>query len=336
MTIQNNLSVRYPTEAKLLNHALNGDVKALKCILYYLSSSNPILCQIMQKAVHDLKDPRIWNQLLRYLALRQWNEQITHDECFGLDALERIDQAIIEVFTQDERGWEKCEKESALMVGLNESDLLMQQACAYLLALRGDVQAIPFLADTVKNGTRNWQLRAIKALEFLNRERCAQPLLTALFMNRDELHREACRALHNLGQLARPAWVNALNHPDKHIRWEAAHGLGQIGDARAVDILAEGLLDENYAIRWATVDVLVHLGARTIPSVLTILSRCTLNELSRQAAYHALHGILSASTHERIKPLLDALKGPVPDIEARTIAQRLLLEWKKSEGTTRK
>ena len=336
MNIQNNLSVHYPVEAKLLNHALNGDAKAVSRILYYLSSSNPLLCQIMQKAIHDLNDSRIWHQLLLYLTFHRWNEQINHDRCFDSDALERIDQAIIEVFTQDERVWEKHEKEFTLMTGLNASDSLTQQACAYLLALRSDSQAIPVLADTVKNGTRKWQLRAIKALAALNDPRCAHPLLMALITNEDELHREACRALYNLGQLAKPVWVDALKHPNRHIRWEAARGLGQIGDVRALDILAEGLLDENYAVRWATADALAHLGVHAIPAILTVLSRYPLNELARQAAYFALHGILSSGMEECIRPLLDALYGPTPSIEVPTIAQQLLLDWDKSDTKTRK
>jgi len=336
MDIQKKLSVRYPTEVNLLKYALNGETKSAKRILYYLSSSNPILCQIMQKAIHDLKDSRIWHQLLRYLAWHRWDDYIDRDQRFAPDALERIDQAIIEVFTQDDHKWEKPEKETTLLENLDDTDSLIQQACAYLLAFRGYPQAIPVLADTIKNGTRKWQLRAIKALETLNDERSARPLLVALITNRDELYREACHALHNLGPLAKSAWVEALNHPDKHIRWEAARGLGQIGDVRAVSILAEGLLDESYLVRWATSDVLAHLGTQAIPAILTILSRYTLNEPSRNVAYHALYGILSTSTQEYIKPLLDALHGPAPDIEAPIIAQRLLLAWDKSDGKTSK
>ena len=336
MNIQNNLSVRYPTEVKLLKHALNGDAKAAKRILYYLSSSNPILCQIMQKAIHDIRDSHIWHQLLRYLAWHRWNEYIDRDQRFSLDASERIDQAIIEVFIQDDHEWEKPEKESTLLENFDDTDALLKQACAYLLALRGYPHTIPVLADTIKNGTRKWQLRAIKALETLKDERSARPLLVALIMNRDELHREACRALHNLGSLAKSAWVEALSHPDKQIRWEAARGLGQIGDIRAVGILAGGLLDESYSVRWATSDALAHLGTQAIPAILTTLSRYTLNEPSRNAVYHALHGNLSASTQEYIKPLLDALHGSAPDIEAPIIAQRLLLDWDKPDGEKRK
>jgi hypothetical protein len=331
MNIQTKLSVRYPTEVKLLKHGLNGDTKAVERILYYLSSSNPILCQIMQKAIHDLQDVHIWQQLLRYLAWHQWDEYIDHDQRFGLDASERIDQAIVEVFTQDDYEWEKTEKETTLLANLDDTDSLIQRACAYLLALRGFPQAIPVLSDTIKNGTRKWQLRAIKALETLHDAHCARPLLLALIIDRDEVHREARRALHNLGPLAKPAWIEALNHPDQHIRWEAARGLGHLGDVRAVGILVGGLLDESYAVRWATSDVLAHLGTQAVPAILTILSQYTLNEPSRNAVYHALHGILSASTQEYIKPLLGALHGPAPDIEAPIIAQRLLLEWKKTD-----
>ena len=336
MDIQNNLLVRYPAEANMLKHALTGDIKAAKRILYYLSSSNPILCQIMQKAIHDLRDSHIWYMLLRHLSWHQWDEYIDSDQQFGLDGSERIDQSIIEVFTQDDHEWEKAEKETTLLANINDPDSMIQQACAYLLALRGYPMVIPVLADTIKNGTRKWQLRAIKALETLNDERSARPLLMALTMNRDELHREACRALNNLGSLAKSAWIEALDHSDNQIRWEAARGLGQIGDARAVDILAGGLLNESYSVRWATSDALAHLGTQAIPAILTILSQHKLNEPSCNTAFHALHGILSASTQEHIEPLLDALRGPAPDIEVPVIARHLLLDWETTDEITSK
>jgi HEAT repeat protein len=126
-----------------------------------------------------------------------------------------------------------------------------------------------------------------------------------------------------------PTWLEALNHPDNHIRWHGARGLGNIGDAKYADTLAEGLLDENQAVRWATADVLAQLGAKAVPATLTIISQSKLNEQSRQAAYHALHGITSRQIQERIKPLLDALHGPAASIEAPAVAQRLLMEWEK-------
>ena len=331
MDIQNHLAVRYPAEVNLLKRALDKDIKATRRILYYLSSSNPILCQIMQKAIHDLRDPRIWDMLLGHLTWHEWDEYVDSDQQFGLDGSERIDQAIIEVFTQDDHEWEKSEKETTLLETLNDPDSLIQQASAYLLALRGFPESIPVLENTIKTGTRKWQLRGIKALENLNDERCARSLLLALTMSRDELHREASRALNNLGPLAKSVWIEALDHPDKHIRWEAARGLGRLGDARAVDILAGGLLDQNYSVCWATSDALAHLGTQAIPAILTILSEHRLNEPSRNAVYHALYGVFSASTQTYIEPLLDALREPAPEIEAAAIARRLLLDWQKAD-----
>jgi len=206
----------------------------------------------------------------------------------------------------------------------------MRHAAGYLAGLRGDQEAIPILGEIIKSGTKEWQLRAVKALTALRDERCISPLIEALTMDRDLLHREARRALLNLGPIAEQAWLELLEHPDSHIRWEAARGLGEIGDAKAAPILAEGLLDENYAVRWATADVLAHLGERAIPATLTILSRYPINEPSRQAAYHALHGISNREVQERIKPLLDALRDFTVSIGVPVIAQRLLMEWEQS------
>jgi HEAT repeat protein len=173
-----------------------------------------------------------------------------------------------------------------------------------------------------------WRLRAVKALAALKDERCGPPLIKALATNRNNLHREARRALQSLGHLAKSAWLKALDHSDAHIRWHAARGLGELGDASYTYILAEGLLDENYAVRWATADVLAHLGKRGVPATLTILSQRKVTEQSRQAAYHALHGITSRRIQQLLKPLLYALRSPAASVEVPGIAQRLLLEWK--------
>jgi HEAT repeat protein len=199
-----------------------------------------------------------------------------------------------------------------------------------LLGLRGDPRAIPYLDETIESGTTSWRLRSVRALATLRDKRCGPPLIKALAINRGSLHREARRALQSLGHLVKSAWLNALDHPDAHIRWHAARGLGELGDDRFALILAEGLLDDNYAVRWATSDVLARLGKRGVPATLTILSQRHLTEQSRQAAYHALHGITSSQIQQRLKPLLDALQSPVANIEVPVIAQRLLMEWEHS------
>lgn len=322
--------IRHTYQAELLIQAVEGDAPAMNNVLIYLSSENPSLCQIMQEAIHDLCETTIWRNLLSCFATHRWNNQLDCELRSESQASRIIDQAIIEVFTQDENELEIPIKEAILHKSLEDPEPKIRHAAGYLAGLRGDQKAIPILCEIIKSDTKDWQLRAVKALAVLGDERCVPPLIEALTIDRDLLHREARRALLNLGQIAEQAWLELLQHPDSHIRWEAARGLGEIGDARAAPILAEGLLDENYTVRWATADVLAHLGKSAVPATLSILSRYSLNEPSRQAAYHALHGISDHEVQERIKPLLDALRGSTASIGVPVVAQRLLMEWDQS------
>lgn len=326
MTGLNSATLRHPTEAKLLKRALDGDIHSVNSVLRYLGA-NPDLCQIMQETIHDISDSRAWSRLLRYLAFGRWDGQQLYPQPIEAAASQRIDRSIAEIFIQDGEDSESVAKEAFLLEALKSPEPPLRQAAAYLLGLRGDLQAIPYLAETIETGTKRCQLRAVKALASLKDERCGPPLIKALAINQNRIQNQARWALQSLGDLAKSAWLKALDHPDAHIRWHAAHGLGELGDARYALILAEGLLDENYAVRWATADVLARLGIQGVPATLTILSQQNFTEQSRQAAYHALHGITSRRIQRRLKPLLGALHSSAASVEAPVIAQRLLLEW---------
>jgi HEAT repeat protein len=131
-----------------------------------------------------------------------------------------------------------------------------------------------------------------------------------------------------MGGLAESTWIIALRHPDSHVRWHAARALGQFGDPRAVDVLAQGLFDENHAVRWATAQVLASLDAAAIPAILKTLAEHPLDEQYRQVVYHALHAMPAAQTQEYLRPLLHALSGASAAVEAPCVAQRILSEWK--------
>lgn len=319
--------IRHPAEAGLLQKALDGDPKAADTTFQYLSSASPYLRQILIETLHDLVDERLWRHLLRCLALQRWDDLQDCKRRADPEASLRIDQSIIEAFTKDESKPERLLKENILTEGLDHSDARLRQAAAYVLGLRGNPAAIPGLEAAIQAGDRVWQLRAIQALGALKDECSGPPLVRALAMDRDTLHRAAQRALRELGMVAAPAWVKALDHPDEHIRWHAARGLGEIGDIRCVGILAEGLTDENQPVRWATARVLAQIGPAAVPAILDGLRRHTLVEPYRQAAYHALHAIVSRHAQARLKPLLDALNGPAARTEAPLIAQRILAEW---------
>lgn len=315
------------SEIELLRQALEGDKESIGKVFLYLSAADPGLRQIMQAAIHNYDNPKLWKQLLSCLAIQCWGEHRDSDRRVDQEASQRIDQSITEVFVEDEYDWEASLKERVLHQALQETRAEFRYAGAYLLGLRGDVEMIPFLEDILNAALKSWKVRAVCALAAIGEERCAPPLIKALAMDRGALHSEAKRALQDLGPLAEKGWREALNHPDSHIRWHAARSLGDFADTSSIEVLAEGLSDSSHKVRWATADVLARIGPAAVPATLKVISHSTPSAPTRQAAYHALHGVLSRRLRERLKPILEALQSPAAGVEAPAIAQRLLQEW---------
>ena len=319
--------VRHPREAFEIQRAIVGGPDEIDLILDDLCSANSQRCKVLQDAIRDLNDPLIWNYMLKYLAFYCWHE---NDDSFlqpKTSAKKVVGQAIIEVFIRDEWDCESEVKVDVLYKNLDSPQLKIRYSAAYLLGLRGDPASIPILSRIIDVENKTWKLRSVEALSKINNEDCAVPLMKALIIDRGKIHREARRALRNLGPYAESVWSKALNHTDSHIRWEAAHGLSQIGDSRAALTLAEGLLDENYVVRWTTANVLAQIGEDGVRSVFNILVKNELNETLRQSALHTLNRITSPELREKIKPLMDALLRSSSNELPSSIARGLLMEW---------
>lgn len=322
--------LRYTAEARLLRQAMEGDCEAANRVLLYLSSDNPNLRQMMQATFHDLSASRLWADLLCCLAYHQWG-MARRDEP-GLDcerrldaiASARIDRTIIEMFLQDESPWEAQSKEAVLRTYLQGDVFVLRSYAAYLLGLRGYRLVFPELENMLENADKMWKLRAVEALAQLRMAECGPALVCAFAQPDPDVQHAARKALSELGRLAEPALVQALGHPDAHVRWHAARSLGQIKDEWAIDRLANSLYDEDRAVRWAAARVLARLDTRAIPAILRVLSRYPINEPFRQAAFHALHAMVSRRAQEQARPVLEALDGPAAAVKTPLIAQRML------------
>lgn len=330
-------------ESGLLQRVAEGDLQAAAQVLSYLTSNLADLRAIMQKNIHEARNGHIWRCLLAYLATSKWGDW----DPLGKASLEQLRplkwdepragaaaQAIAELFVVDMNEAEGKRKELILIRALNAPRPICF-AAAWLLGLRGNPEAIPILNEIITGGddpTRaadeSWQLRAVEALATLGDARGAPALLVALTNNRGAVHRLASRALRELGPAAEDVLQMALQHPDSHIRWHAARGLGQIGNLRGIQTLVEGLRDEHPAVRWATASTLADLDAQAIPFILRFLIDQPLSEPVRQAVYHALHAMPTPSTRQYLQPLLEALRGQSAAVHAPVIAQRMLAEWK--------
>jgi len=327
----------------LLSRAILDDPEAVSQVINYLGSANPDLRKMVLVTLHECEEEPIWRHLLHCLAYECWSgADAATEEVPSTATLPPIQigdahtQTIAEAFVIDLSQEEQTLKDNLLQGELASEDVRIRYSSAYLRGLRGDAAMIPVLDEMIESGELEWQLRAIQALVVIHDERCGALLIKALAKYRQpdhgrQLHQEARRAIFDLGRTAQPALLKALSHPDSHIRWHAARSLSQVGDASGADQLAEGLYDHSQAVRWATANVLAELGTPAIPAVLRVISQQPLEEPFRQAAYHALHAMISPQIQAYLQPLLEALRNPAGRLQAPQIAQRMLTQWDNSE-----
>lgn len=343
---------RYKDLDELLKRAASGEKEAVDTTLTYLNSSNANLRRIIHSALHEQREPAIWRCLIGLLSLGLWGDagallaaggdyQQQLQGWLPVDWHEDRFHSLAGAFMLDESNPERLLKDALLEEALQASTQRLSQepgssvmqnirfACAYLSGLRGHAQVIPILDEIIEQGDLGWKLLAVQALTALHDPRAAPPLVKALASSRKVLHQEARRALSDLGHLAEKAWVEALNHPDTHIRWHAARALSQIGDPRAVKVLAEGLHDSNHTVRWTTARVLASMDATALPAILEQIAHRPLEENFRQACYHALHAMPSARTQQYVRPLLEALNRPGAAVQAPQLAFSMLKEWER-------
>jgi HEAT repeat protein len=351
-----------PSLSHLIDQATAGELEAIQNLLRRLNSANPDLRHMMQAALHAAHNTGLWRRLLFCVGHDCWPATNQKGELVKPVAARlspapaenqaagpRVIQSITEVFVLEAAQAAEGElevKQAVLLPALEDADPLTRWAAAYLLGLRGNLRAAPVLDEILSSTCRetdclnveqciHWQLRAIQALAGLNDVVCGPPLIKGLASPERTVHHAAGAAINELGRLAEPALLNALHHPDAHVRWHAARALGQIGDPRAVDILAEGLYDDRQDVRWTAARVLAYLDAPAIPSILKVLCAQPVSEPLRQSAYHALNSMACLHTAEisvYMEPLLDALRRQSAistiAVEAPVIAQRMLAEWK--------
>lgn len=338
--------------------------------------------------------PLCWRHLLGFLATGAWVDALSLLGVAGVetggaplqplpgsqDPAHPAYQAVIAAFSHEPAGAPARAEQAKLhllRLALRSSGYLsahqspeaaqaarrVRVAAACLLGMRGQSDVIPVLEQIIDD-TRDgqeiyWKLRAVQALGQIRSERSGPALLKALTSPDQRLHQAAQHALFELGSLVETTWLEALQHPNRHIRWHAAIGLGQIGDPVGAEILAESLCDENPEVRSAaartlgSLDTTGHRPGTSGPifaappeaeadfprrlsqaarAVLQVLVKTPLTEPLRQAALAALHQMSSPQTQKHLQPLIQALQtdrlgfSSNAAVEAPRLAQKLLME----------
>lgn len=319
-------AAHYAAELEMLGRAARGDQKAIHTVIQYLSSANPYLRTIVRAALHECVDESVWCDLVHCFGEHRWGQDVHDERLDDADTAQRLDEMITQIFLEDQNFEEAGLKTSILHQSLKDDSRYVRQAAAYLLGMRGEIDALLVLAEIIDQGELIWQLRAVQALASLNIPDSGPLLVQALGMGRGELHQAAGRALRKLTLISQSALLDALEHPDSHIRWHAARKLLEIGERRGVEEVVKGLFDEKRSIRIASAEALATMGADAVPLLLDVLSRPHLSQPTLQAIGHAIGSIRSYSVREKLRPLLRALQDPTSSSVVPSIAYQMLAE----------
>jgi HEAT repeat protein len=146
-------------------------------------------------------------------------------------------------------------------------------------------------------------------------------------LNCDQIIRcqKARRELVAIGREAVPSLVKALASKKKWVRWEAAKALSQIGDPAATAVLVKALEDKEFDIRWLSAEGLIKIGEEAIAPLLKALIDDSPSIWLQEGAHHVLHEVDRGNWDAILKPVMEALEGFQPSVDA-PLAARMALE----------
>lgn len=139
-------------------------------------------------------------------------------------------------------------------------------------------------------------------------------LVTKLASHNTATRRYAHEAIVAIGQPAVSSLIEALNHPESHVRWEAANALGDIGDPSAAPALVKALEDDAIQVRWRAGESLITFREEGLRPLLHALILRADSAWLRDSARHVLGGLVKTTRRldGMVTPVLIALQDVEP------------------------
>lgn len=159
-------------------------------------------------------------------------------------------------------------------------------------------------------------------------------LVAELGMSDGVVRWNARQRLVQIGRPAVPALIQALASADEGARWEAAKALGEIRDPQAAPALVDALEDWAPGVRWLAAKGLIALGNGALPALLQAVERCADSLWLRAGVEQVLHDLIQDQDGlaDEAFPVLEALRGVEPGVEAPVAAYRVLASWQQGTG----
>lgn len=157
-----------------------------------------------------------------------------------------------------------------------------------------------------------------------------QTLVTDLGSS-DWTKREHARlALAKKGASAVDALASALSNGSTQVRWEAAKSLQSIHSPAAAPALVAALEDSSFGVRWIAAESLAGLGRPGAIAVLRTLTHRADSVWLREGAHHVLNSVTNPALQRVVAPVVAALDGIEPALEAPVAAHEALAALRKA------
>ena len=151
-----------------------------------------------------------------------------------------------------------------------------------------------------------------------------EELVSALGNADDAARWNAHQSLVEMGTVAIPHLVRSLQDSRILVRWEITQILATLQDPSAASALVEALGDDDSGVRWSAVRALMVLREQAIVPLLQGLMHSKSN-LIFDNAHHVLRNIpLPPETRAMLEPVMNALSGMAPELQAPIAARELL------------
>jgi HEAT repeat protein len=145
--------------------------------------------------------------------------------------------------------------------------------------------------------------------------------------------REAREALEKIGRRAARSLANALEHPNAHVRWEAAKALTHVHDPVAAPALVRALMDELFEVQWLAAEALIALRRDALLPLFRELTASYSSVYLRQGAHHILHALEKQDLLEPVEErVIEELRSIEP-LEPYPVSAKKALEALQHEGT---
>ena len=118
--------------------------------------------------------------------------------------------------------------------------------------------------------------------------------------------------------------IRTLSNEKDWVRWEAAKALSQIGNPESIQALLEALTDKKFEVRWLAAEGLIRIGRKAAVPLLEALVKHSDSHWLREGIHHVLHDMNRGKLGKVLRPVLVALEGTEPSLEAPLAARAAL------------